>query len=97
MIYFRALSALGHLLPSIISFIEFIEGKLGPQTGEAKKKAVLEFLTKLLESGSSLIPGITPELSSAILSVAGFVIDGVISALNLVGIFKKSPASPVAP
>lgn len=87
----KAVSALASIVPALVAVIKEVEGHAA---GPDKKSAVLAFLDVLLAGVSGFTGELTPALKDAIRAVASVVVDGVVTAFNVIGLFKKAaPAS----
>lgn len=90
-LFLKAIGLIANLLPALLAFIKALEADMPAGSGSTKKAAVMEFLGKLLGSASSFVPEITPDLAAKVVAVADHVVDAIVGALNVAGVFKKTP------
>jgi len=74
------------LLPSVI---KAVEAAFGPGNGDQKKQAVKDAITGLAASVAGVDPNDAELIGSAV-SLALPVVDAIVAAFNLFGIFKKA-------
>lgn len=92
-LFLKALGVIANLFPALLAFIKALEAEMPAGSGSTKKAAVLEFLGKLLGSASAFVPEISPELAAKVVEVASHVVDAIVGALNVAGVFKKTPTA----
>lgn len=80
----------GQLLPLIQDAVKWVESIATGQPGAFKKEQALAFLRAVLQ-GTAPFSKLDAATIEALITIAGPLIDMVVTILNATGVFKKAP------